>query len=467
MKRNAIIRIVLWCIVLIVLLGILTTFLLGNTAYRLLRSSVSTSPLETHIAVAVTTSESTAPSLPDTPTASSAPGTATAPTVAEPSATAEATQPASMPPYGIGSSFSVPMNDVSEIEVEWVAGTITVEQSDGTEIQIQEDGEYKSQYTMYVRQKGKELTITYLPWGTNLLGVGSDVPTQKDLTILIPRDWAGEKLEIASASSTLDIRNLTVQEFEFEGGSGKAVFTDCVVDSLDLATMSGDVDFTGSLNKLDWEAASANLTAVLSNVPRELDLEGAQLAAITHGDSLGYMPAAAVTHIISRILTDENTDLKEIVLDARDMMEQLFAGDRHLEELIRIMNLAVELSENAADDLENIHALGEGWVTEETLGISLYCALRYKDDFSAGIIASVNHKGDSDSTGAVTGNILGALLGYSAMEEKWKENLELKDVILEMADDLCHGCQMREYSYYYDPAWECKYIKMHRFVPET
>ena len=200
---------------------------------------------------------------------------------------------------------------------------------------------------------------------------------------------------------------------------------------------------------------------------RELDLEGAQLAAITHGHSLGYMPAAAVTHIISRILTDENPDLKEIVLDARDMMEQLFAGDRHQEELIRIMNLAVELSENAADDLENIHALGEGWVAEETLGISLYCALRYKDDFSAGIIASVNHKGDSDSTGAVTGNILGALLGYSAMEEKWKENLELKDVILEMADDLCHGCQMREYSYYYDPAWECKYIKMHRFVPET
>lgn len=200
---------------------------------------------------------------------------------------------------------------------------------------------------------------------------------------------------------------------------------------------------------------------------RELDLEGAQLAAITHGHSLGYMPAAAVTHIISRILTDENPDLKEIVLDARDMMEQIFAGDRHQEELIRIMNLAVELSENAADDLENIHALGEGWVAEETLGISLYCALRYKDDFSAGIIASVNHKGDSDSTGAVTGNILGALLGYSAMEEKWKENLELKDVILEMADDLCHGCQMREYSYYYDPAWECKYIKMHRFVPET
>ena len=115
------------------------------------------------------------------------------------------------------------------------------------------------------------------------------------------------------------------------------------------------------------------------------------------------------------------------------------------------------------DDLDNIHQLGEGWVAEETLGISLYCALKYQNDFSAGIIASVNHKGDSDSTGAVTGNILGALVGYDAIEEKWKKNLELHDVILEMADDLCHGCLMSENGTYRDPAWVSKYIDMHRY----
>lgn len=271
MKRNAIIRIVLWCIVLIVLLGILTTFLLGNTAYRLFRNTAITSNLETHVPATVSAVEGTSPSLPTTP---SAPSAVSAPTAKEPAVTAAATQPAAMSPNGIGSSFAVPMNDVSKIEVEWVAGTITVKQGDGTEIQVQENGEYESEYSMFVRQKGKELTITYMPSGSSLLGLGNDVPPQKDLTILIPQGWAGEKLEISSASSNLEIRNLTVQEFEFEGGSGKAVFTDCVVDSLDLATVSGDVDFTGSLNKLDWEAASASLTAVLSNVPRELDLEG-------------------------------------------------------------------------------------------------------------------------------------------------------------------------------------------------
>lgn len=196
---------------------------------------------------------------------------------------------------------------------------------------------------------------------------------------------------------------------------------------------------------------------------KTLDWEAAQIAAITHGHSLGYMPAAVVSHIITRILTsDSQVNLKEIVLDAREAMKEIFAGDENLDKLVRIIDLAVSLSENSRDDLKNIHALGEGWVAEETLGISLYCALKYQEDFSAGIIASVNHKGDSDSTGAVTGNILGALVGYEAIEEKWKQDLELSDVILEMADDLYQGCLMEERGYDSDPVWMTKYVRMHR-----
>ncbi len=194
----------------------------------------------------------------------------------------------------------------------------------------------------------------------------------------------------------------------------------------------------------------------------KLDYEGAQIAAITHGHSLGYMPAAVLVHIINRIVFPEKEmTLKEIVEEAKQTAMTVFRGDKHLKELTDLIGLAIELSENNDSDLDNIHRLGEGWVAEETLAISIYCALRYEDDFSAGIIAAVNHKGDSDSTGAVTGNILGALLGYEAIDEKWKTDLELLDVILEMADDLCHGCQMSEYSSYNDPDWFRKYIRMH------
>ncbi len=199
---------------------------------------------------------------------------------------------------------------------------------------------------------------------------------------------------------------------------------------------------------------------------RQLDMEGAQLAAITHGHSLGYMPAAVLVHIINRIVfppKEPRMSLKEIVAEARDTVAGIFEGDPYLPKLLDIIDRAIALSENdAIDDLDNIHELGEGWVAEETLGISLYCALRYPDDFSAGVIAAVNHSGDSDSTGAVTGNILGALLGYDAIADQWKQDLELSDVILEVADDLCHGCQMDEYSHYEDPEWKAKYMEMHR-----
>jgi ADP-ribosylglycohydrolase len=201
--------------------------------------------------------------------------------------------------------------------------------------------------------------------------------------------------------------------------------------------------------------------------PREgmekIDLEGAELAAVTHGHSLGYMPAAVLTHIVCRsVYSKESMSLAQIVAEARDTVAGIFSEDGHVGELTRIIDLAVSLSENEADDLENIRRLGEGWVGEEALAIAIYCALRYRNDFSAGIVAAVNHGGDSDSTGAIAGNILGAWLGFDAIGKQWKEDLELYDVIVELADDLCHGCPMSEYSPYSDPDWERKYIYMRR-----
>jgi ADP-ribosylglycohydrolase len=55
------------------------------------------------------------------------------------------------------------------------------------------------------------------------------------------------------------------------------------------------------------------------------------------------------------------------------------------------------------------------------------------------MIAAVNHDGDSDSTGAVTGNILGAAIGYDAIPDFYKKDLEMHDLILHMADDLYKG----------------------------
>ena len=100
---------------------------------------------------------------------------------------------------------------------------------------------------------------------------------------------------------------------------------------------------------------------------------------------------------------------------------------------------AILLQDNGKTDLENIGHLGEGWTGEEALAIALFCALKHFDNFEEAMIAAVNHGGDSDSTGAVTGNILGAAVGYEAIPQFFKDDLELHDVILHMADDLYHG----------------------------
>lgn len=172
-----------------------------------------------------------------------------------------------------------------------------------------------------------------------------------------------------------------------------------------------------------------------------IDMEGAECAAITHSHSLGYMSAAVLAHIIHRIVFSENEIfLKEIVTEARETVTMLFKDDENISELIDIIDESIRLSENTDSDLNNIHHLGEGWVAEEALAIAIYCSLRYQSDFSGGVIAAVNHKGDSDSTGAITGNILGALNGFEAIEQKWKDNLELYDTILQVADMLYESC---------------------------
>ena len=96
--------------------------------------------------------------------------------------------------------------------------------------------------------------------------------------------------------------------------------------------------------------------------------------------------------------------------------------------------------------------------------------MRYSNDFSGGIVAAVNHKGDSDSTGAVTGNILGAYLGSDAIDDKWKKDLDLYDVILEIASDLYARCQFNSWghdadpfgskTYADNPEWTRKYVDM-------
>ena len=172
---------------------------------------------------------------------------------------------------------------------------------------------------------------------------------------------------------------------------------------------------------------------------RDSDIIAARSAALTHGHELGYIPAAALAHIVRIGAENSGVSLKEAVLDSTMAMQDMFGKCKDIGYYAKLMDKAVALADSSKKDLSAIHELGEGWVAEETLAIAVFCALRHEDSFPDALISSVNHNGDSDSTGAVTGNILGAFKGISAIPLQFQNDLELHGVITKMADALADG----------------------------
>lgn len=174
-----------------------------------------------------------------------------------------------------------------------------------------------------------------------------------------------------------------------------------------------------------------------TRAPEEVTLYGAETAALTHGHPLGYLPAAFLARMIYTLVDDEKATLPSAARAAQDALVREFPGSEALDTVNTLINRAFLLaSRQDLTDLDCIHRLGEGWVGEEAMAIALFCALRYPNDFAKAITAAVNHMGDSDSTGAITGNLVGAALGKRGIPDAFLEALELRDTVDGIAADL-------------------------------
>ncbi|MFC1657425.1 ADP-ribosylglycohydrolase family protein [Candidatus Moduliflexota bacterium] len=156
---------------------------------------------------------------------------------------------------------------------------------------------------------------------------------------------------------------------------------------------------------------------------------GVDLAAITHGHPTGQLTAGFLASVIALLLRGRPLD--EAI--AKSQIPLSMRPDH--EETLKAVNRAQDLADESPGSPETLTRLGEGWIAEEALAMSIYCALS-AEDFESGVVLAVNHGGDSDSTGAITGNILGAAMGVEAIPGRWLRDLELADVISAVADDL-------------------------------
>lgn len=154
---------------------------------------------------------------------------------------------------------------------------------------------------------------------------------------------------------------------------------------------------------------------------------GADLAALTHGHPSGYLAAGALAQILERLY--EGSDLAESVDEVIATLTEIDVG----EEMATALKSALRVAEQGASTY-NLELLGEGWLAEEALAISVYCAL-VAGDFRSGVLLAVNHSGDSDSTGSITGQMLGTALGVDAIPQEWVDGLKERVIIQRIADD--------------------------------
>lgn len=157
---------------------------------------------------------------------------------------------------------------------------------------------------------------------------------------------------------------------------------------------------------------------------------GKTLSAITHGHPTGSLAGGIFAALINQLA--RGVTLREALSAATRILGQ---HDGH-EETLNALQSAQQLADSGIEHHRAIGQLGQGWVAEEALAIAVYCAL-VANDFRHGVTLAVNHDGDSDSTGSITGNLLGAALGVQSIPVEWLEHLELRHVIEEIADDLC------------------------------
>lgn len=156
-------------------------------------------------------------------------------------------------------------------------------------------------------------------------------------------------------------------------------------------------------------------------------------AQITHGHPTGYYAAGALAAIVAHLIAGDS--LEGAVLRALRLLERHHG---HTETTTALL-AALDLAADGAPTAEKVESLGAGWVAEEALALGVYCALAEPDAAQA-LLLAVNHSGDSDSTGSICGNLLGAWHGDTGLPHDWVARVEGRYRIAALADDLAAEC---------------------------
>ena len=151
-----------------------------------------------------------------------------------------------------------------------------------------------------------------------------------------------------------------------------------------------------------------------------------ETSALTHGHQTGQLAAAAWAEMLADVTA--GAKLEECAAQTATTYARLAGG----EETAQAIQAALRAPREGTG--ETVESLGGGWTAEEALSIALYACLA-GGSFEEALLIAATHGGDSDSTAAIAGNMLGLLDPAAVLRHRWAEIVEGADIISQLVRD--------------------------------
>ncbi|UCD54451.1 MAG: ADP-ribosylglycohydrolase family protein [Dehalococcoidia bacterium] len=151
---------------------------------------------------------------------------------------------------------------------------------------------------------------------------------------------------------------------------------------------------------------------------------------ITHAHRLGKEGAALQAYAVALATKLEHKtafDQDNFLTKLTDFVEEVI----YKEKLAKIKELIAQ-----PDRARAAMELGNGIEAFNSVPSAIYSFLIHPDSFAQAVIHAVSLGGDTDTIGAMTGAIAGAYLGVEAIPNQWRDKLENRLYLTELAEKL-------------------------------
>lgn len=151
-------------------------------------------------------------------------------------------------------------------------------------------------------------------------------------------------------------------------------------------------------------------------------------AVVTHAHPIGIDGAAVLAAAVARAVRLDPQDEFPFERFSQALIDR--AATPEIAEKMRLVQKLV--AENIAPS-EATRYLGRGVAVHESMPFAVYSFLRHSQSFEECLFCAILNGGDRDTLGAMAGAVSGAYLGIAAIPPEWRERLENREYIEELA----------------------------------